>query len=84
MLSTVFLFFYFIHLHPIQAFDDGTRRSLGTLSLPLNILMREPNLEYYQQTFMLTMGVHQSPMVVTVRLRVSLLYSMVIWLLGFQ
>ncbi|KAK6034451.1 C2 domain protein [Cooperia oncophora] len=52
-----------------EAFDEGTRRSLGTLTIPLNQLMKEPEMEYYQHTFMLTLGVHQSPMVITVRLR---------------
>lgn len=58
-------------LLPSQAFDDGTKRSLGTLSLPLSHLMKEPKAEYAQQTFPLSLGVHQSPIVLTVKLRVS-------------
>ncbi|KHJ83055.1 hypothetical protein OESDEN_17249, partial [Oesophagostomum dentatum] len=67
--------FLFFVRHPegqelkFEAFDDGTRKSLGTLTLPLNQLIKEPQMEYYQQTFMLTWGVHQCPMVLTVRLR---------------
>ncbi|CAI5446596.1 unnamed protein product [Caenorhabditis angaria] len=53
-----------------EAFDDGTRRSLGTLNLPISALLKEPNLEQNQQMHMLTLGVHQSPMVVTTRIRV--------------
>ncbi|XGW16263.1 hypothetical protein V3C99_001599 [Haemonchus contortus] len=52
-----------------EAIDDGTRRPLGALTLSLNRLMTEPQMEYYQHTFMLTLGVHQSPIVVTIRLR---------------
>lgn len=51
--------------------DEGTRRSLGLLTLPLSLLMKEPKMEMYQTTLMLSLGVHQSPIVVTVRLRVS-------------
>ncbi|ETN69472.1 C2 domain protein [Necator americanus] len=67
--------FLFFVRHPegqelkFEAIDDGTRRVLGTLTMPLNQLIKEPQLEYYQQTFMLTLGVHQSPIVLTVRLR---------------
>ncbi|CAD6188572.1 unnamed protein product [Caenorhabditis auriculariae] len=53
-----------------EAIDEGTRRSLGTFALPLNQLLAEPKLEINQQMFMLTLGVHQSPIVVTARLRV--------------
>lgn len=52
-----------------EAFDDGTRRSLGILTLPLSSLLKEPQLEVNQQMFYLTHGVHQSPIVVTVRVR---------------
>ncbi|KAK5964928.1 Extended synaptotagmin-2 [Trichostrongylus colubriformis] len=52
-----------------EAIDDGTRRSLGAFTIPLSQLINEPQMEYYQHTFMLTLGVHQSPIVVTVRLR---------------
>uniref|UniRef100_A0A158P928 C2 domain-containing protein n=1 Tax=Angiostrongylus cantonensis TaxID=6313 RepID=A0A158P928_ANGCA len=67
--------FLFFVRHPagqelkFEAVDDGTRRSLGSFTMPLSQLMKEPNLEYYQQTFMLTLGVHQSPIVLTVKLR---------------
>ncbi|KAJ1372931.1 hypothetical protein KIN20_035243 [Parelaphostrongylus tenuis] len=67
--------FLFFVRHPagqelkFEAIDDGTRRSLGSFTLPVRLLMQEPNLEYYQQTFMLTLGVHQSPIVLTVKLR---------------
>ncbi|CAJ0931463.1 unnamed protein product, partial [Mesorhabditis belari] len=68
-------FFFFVR-HPenqelkFEAIDDGTRKSLGTMSIPLQALIKEPNLEFYQQTLHLTHGVHQCPMVVTVRLRI--------------
>ncbi|VDM59539.1 unnamed protein product [Angiostrongylus costaricensis] len=67
--------FLFFVRHPagqelkFEAVDDGTRRSLGSFTMSLSQLMKEPNLEYYQQTFMLTLGVHQSPIVLTVKLR---------------
>ncbi|KAK0419418.1 hypothetical protein QR680_014133 [Steinernema hermaphroditum] len=53
----------------ICALDDGTKRNLGDLSIPLRSLMNQPNLECFQQTFYLTHGVHTSPIVLTVRLR---------------
>lgn len=55
----------------LQALDEGTQRLLGSLTLPLSSLLKEPKLELYQQTLMLTHGVHQSPLVATIRLRVS-------------
>lgn len=68
----------------LEAIDDGTKRGLGSISesrmnthfsgsltIPLSQLMKEPELENYQTTFMLTHGVHQSPIVITCRLRVS-------------
>ncbi|WKY00199.1 hypothetical protein Q1695_014784 [Nippostrongylus brasiliensis] len=67
--------FLFFVRHPegqeikFEAIDEGTQRVLGSFTMSLNRLMQEPDLEYYQQTFMLTLGVHQSPMVLTVRLR---------------
>uniref|UniRef100_A0A0M3HRP9 Extended synaptotagmin-2 n=1 Tax=Ascaris lumbricoides TaxID=6252 RepID=A0A0M3HRP9_ASCLU len=67
--------FIFFVRHPegqeliIEAIDDGTRRSLGDMTLPLKSLLSEPNLEFFQQTFSLAQGVHQSPIVLTVRLR---------------
>ncbi|KJH46599.1 C2 domain protein, partial [Dictyocaulus viviparus] len=70
--------FLFFVRHPegqelkFEAFDDGTQRSLGSFTLPLNLLINEPDLQYYQQTFMLTLGVHQSPIVLTVKLRNSI------------
>lgn len=69
--------FLFFVRHPegqelkFEAIDEGTRRVLGSFTMSVNRLMQEPLLEYNQQTFMLTLGVHQSPMVLTVRLRVS-------------
>ncbi|CAP35095.2 Protein CBR-ESYT-2 [Caenorhabditis briggsae] len=53
-----------------EAVDDGTRRSLGTLNIPLTTLMKEPKLEQNQQMHMLTLGVHQSPIVITTRIRI--------------
>ena len=53
-----------------QAVDDGTRRSLGSLNIPLTTLLKEPKLEQNQQMHMLTLGVHQSPIVITTRIRV--------------
>ncbi|KIH51746.1 C2 domain protein [Ancylostoma duodenale] len=67
--------FLFFVRHPegqelkFEAIDDGTRRVLGSLTIPLNQIIKEPEMEFYQQTFMLTLGVHQSPIVLTVRLR---------------
>ncbi|KHN78918.1 Extended synaptotagmin-2 [Toxocara canis] len=67
--------FAFFVRHPegqelvVEAIDDGTRRSLGDMTLPLKTLLSEPNLEFFQQTFSLTQGVHQSPIVLTIRLR---------------
>ncbi|EPB72803.1 C2 domain protein [Ancylostoma ceylanicum] len=67
--------FLFFVRHPegqelkFEAIDDGTRRVLGSLSIPLNQIIKEPEMEFYQQTFMLTLGVHQCPIVLTVRLR---------------
>uniref|UniRef100_A0A1I7TEW0 C2 domain-containing protein n=1 Tax=Caenorhabditis tropicalis TaxID=1561998 RepID=A0A1I7TEW0_9PELO len=55
-----------------EAIDDGTRRSLGNLSIPLTTLLKEPNLEQNQQMHMLTLGVHQSPIVITTRIRVNI------------
>ncbi|CAB3402497.1 unnamed protein product [Caenorhabditis bovis] len=52
-----------------EAIDDGTRRPLGSFSLSLSTLLKEPQLEQNQQLHMLTLGVHQSPIVVTSRLR---------------
>lgn len=52
-----------------EAVDDGTRRSLGSLNIPLTTLLKEPNLEQNQQMHMLTLGVHQSPIVITTRIR---------------
>ncbi|GMS89252.1 hypothetical protein PENTCL1PPCAC_11427 [Pristionchus entomophagus] len=67
--------FQFFVKHPggqelkIEAIDEGTKRSLGLLTLSLSHLMKEPKMEMYQTTLMLSLGVHQSPIVVTVRLR---------------
>ncbi|CAJ0599487.1 unnamed protein product [Cylicocyclus nassatus] len=67
--------FLFFVRHPegqelkFEAIDDGTRKTLGSLTIPLTQLIKEPQLEVYQQTFMLTWGVHQSPIVLTIRLR---------------
>ncbi|KAE9556463.1 hypothetical protein FO519_000348 [Halicephalobus sp. NKZ332] len=51
------------------AIDDGTKRLLGELSVPLLSVMGQPNLEMFQQTFHLTHGIHTSPIVLTIRLR---------------
>uniref|UniRef100_A0A0K0F792 Extended synaptotagmin-2 n=1 Tax=Strongyloides venezuelensis TaxID=75913 RepID=A0A0K0F792_STRVS len=51
------------------AIDDGTKRTLGELSIPLNNVIREPNMEYFQQTFYLSHGVTQSAIVLTIRVR---------------
>lgn len=56
-----------------KAIDHTTKRSLGELVLPLKTILREPNLELFEQTFPLTQGVHQSPMVITARIRVNYL-----------
>ncbi|KAH7731441.1 C2 domain-containing protein [Aphelenchoides avenae] len=53
----------------LTAIDDGTRRTLGELSIPLLSVMKEPKMEMFQQTFLLTHGIHSSPIVVTVSLR---------------
>ncbi|EJW87987.1 hypothetical protein WUBG_01100 [Wuchereria bancrofti] len=52
-----------------EAIDHTTKRSLGEFILPLKTILQEPNLELFQQTFPLTQGVHQSPMVITARIR---------------
>lgn len=56
-----------------KAIDNTTKRSLGELVLPLKAILKEPNLELFEQTFPLTQGVHQSPMVLTARIRVNYL-----------
>uniref|UniRef100_A0A915MR48 C2 domain-containing protein n=1 Tax=Meloidogyne javanica TaxID=6303 RepID=A0A915MR48_MELJA len=53
----------------ILAIDDGTKREIGELSIPVRVVMKEPNMELTQQTFYLQHGVHSSPIVLTVRLR---------------
>lgn len=53
----------------IEAIDDGTRRSLGDFKIPLRVLLAEPNFEAFQRTFFLSQGVHQSPIVLTIRIR---------------
>ncbi|KAL7071319.1 hypothetical protein ACQ4LE_009484 [Meloidogyne hapla] len=53
----------------IRAIDDGTKREIGELLIPIRVVMREPNMELTQQTFYLQHGVHSSPIVLTVRLR---------------
>uniref|UniRef100_A0A914NJ09 C2 domain-containing protein n=1 Tax=Meloidogyne incognita TaxID=6306 RepID=A0A914NJ09_MELIC len=53
----------------IRAIDDGTKREIGELSIPVRVVMKEPNMELTQQTFYLQHGVHSSPIVLTVRLR---------------
>ncbi|KAK6100352.1 C2 domain family protein [Brugia pahangi] len=52
-----------------EAIDHTTKRSLGEFVLPLKTILLEPNLELFEQTFPLTQGVHQSPMVITARIR---------------
>lgn len=51
------------------AIDDGTKRTLGELDVPLSCVIKEPNMEYFQQTFYLSQGVTQSAIVLTIRLR---------------
>uniref|UniRef100_A0A183BMV5 C2 domain-containing protein n=1 Tax=Globodera pallida TaxID=36090 RepID=A0A183BMV5_GLOPA len=53
----------------IRAVDEGTKREIGELSIPLAAVMREPLMEMSQQSFYLTHGVHSSPIVLTARLR---------------
>uniref|UniRef100_A0A915D948 C2 domain-containing protein n=1 Tax=Ditylenchus dipsaci TaxID=166011 RepID=A0A915D948_9BILA len=53
----------------LKAFDDGTRRELGELNIPIISIMNQPNMEIFQQTFQLVHGIHSSPVVVTARLR---------------
>ncbi|KAL3078792.1 hypothetical protein niasHS_014574 [Heterodera schachtii] len=53
----------------IRAVDEGTKRDIGELSIPLAAVMREPMMEMSQQSFYLTHGVHSSPIVLTARLR---------------
>lgn len=53
--------------------DEGTKKSLGEVSIPLARLMKEPGMELYQQTFMLNLGAQSAPLVATLRLRVSTL-----------
>uniref|UniRef100_A0A915Q6N5 C2 domain-containing protein n=1 Tax=Setaria digitata TaxID=48799 RepID=A0A915Q6N5_9BILA len=73
LFQTKFLFFV---RHPegqelkFEAIDQITKRCLGELILPLKTILREPDLEFYKQTFSLTLGVHQSPIVITARIRV--------------
>ena len=55
----------------LEAIDDGTKRSLGEVSIPLHRLLREPGMELYQQTFHLALGAQTSTLVATFRLRVS-------------
>jgi Ca2+-dependent lipid-binding protein len=56
------------NLH-ISAADDGTKRSLGELEVPLLSIINQPNMEIFQQTQYLTLGIHASPIVMTIRLR---------------
>ncbi|KAI1729382.1 c2 domain-containing protein [Ditylenchus destructor] len=53
----------------LKAYDDGTRRELGELTIPLLSIMNQPNMEIFQQTFHLVHGIHASPIVLTARLR---------------
>ncbi|VDN57233.1 unnamed protein product [Dracunculus medinensis] len=70
--------FTFFVRHPegqelkIEAIDDNTKRSLGDLKIPLNSIVDEPKMEIFQQTFVLNQGVHQSPIVITARIRVHI------------
>ncbi|MFH4975035.1 hypothetical protein AB6A40_001744 [Gnathostoma spinigerum] len=67
--------FTFFIRHPegqelkIDAIDDGTRRSLGDFTLPLTSVIKEPDMQICQQTFPLSLGVHQSPIVMTIKIR---------------
>jgi Ca2+-dependent lipid-binding protein len=67
--------FTFFMSHPeqqqlkIEAKDDNTKRSLGTCTISIGPILSERNLELYQQQFSLNLGTHQSPLVITVRLR---------------
>ncbi|VDN02827.1 unnamed protein product [Thelazia callipaeda] len=53
-----------------EAIDNTTKRSLGDSVLPLKSILNEPNLEFFQHTLLLTLGAHQSSMVITARIRV--------------
>jgi hypothetical protein len=53
----------------LKAIDDGTRRELGDLTIPLYGVLKQPNMELYQHTFQLVQGIHNSSIVVTIRLR---------------
>ncbi|KAF7637201.1 hypothetical protein Mgra_00003376, partial [Meloidogyne graminicola] len=53
----------------IRAIDDGTKRELGELLLPISVIMREPNMELNKQTLYLQHGVHSSSIILTIRLR---------------
>uniref|UniRef100_A0A158R441 Extended synaptotagmin-2 n=1 Tax=Syphacia muris TaxID=451379 RepID=A0A158R441_9BILA len=52
----------------IQAFDNTTGRLLGKLNLHLERLFSETDLQVYQRTFILSQGVHQSFIVLTMKL----------------
>jgi Ca2+-dependent lipid-binding protein len=56
------------NLH-FEAADDGTKRSLGELEIPLLSVINQPEMEIFQQTQYLTLGIHTSPIVLTIRLR---------------
>lgn len=57
------------HILQLQSFDDGTKRQLGELFIPLITIMDRDDMEIYQETFNLVHGIHSSPIVLTVRLR---------------
>uniref|UniRef100_A0AC34F5D6 Extended synaptotagmin-2 n=1 Tax=Panagrolaimus sp. ES5 TaxID=591445 RepID=A0AC34F5D6_9BILA len=56
------------NLH-FEAVDDGTKRPLGELGIPLLSVINQPEMELFQQTQYLTLGIHTSPVVLTIRLR---------------
>jgi len=53
----------------IKVVDDGTRRALGDLTIPLSSLLKEPKMELFQRPLQLRLGVHSSTLVITIRLR---------------
>ncbi|VDK79854.1 unnamed protein product [Onchocerca ochengi] len=52
-----------------EAIDNTTKRCIGELIFPLKTILREPNMEFFEQTLPLTQGIHQSSMVITARIR---------------
>uniref|UniRef100_A0A7E4V2D6 Extended synaptotagmin-2 n=1 Tax=Panagrellus redivivus TaxID=6233 RepID=A0A7E4V2D6_PANRE len=53
----------------LKAIDDGTKRPLGELNISLLSIIDQPDMEVFQATYNLVMGIHQCPIVLTVRMR---------------